>query len=479
MPVLLTAALLSACESSRVLGRVQESIGIPRRTIEPAPVPGGQVPTGPGGERSGQLPSEERLPSGQGGREFDLSPLVRGEGTPAPAGPESVRALPRANANTNRVALLLPLSGPEAATGLALRNAAQVALFDAADQRFELVFEDTQGTQEGAADAASLALSDGVSLILGPLLAQEVSAIQPQARAAGVNIISFSNDRSVAGNGIFTMGFLPGDQVRRVVAYARSRGLTRFAVLAPDNPYGNLAVEAMKESIERVGGQLTRVKMYDPNIADFTATIRDLADYDRRRNALISQRRELEASNDDLAKSALRRLETLQTIGDLPFQALLVAEGGRRLQEIAALLPFFDIDPGKVRILGTQQWDRRSAEPPLGTEPALVGGWYAAPPAANRAAFEAQYKKLFGEDPPRLATLAYDVTALAALLARGGSDPFGLGSLSTSAGFIGQDGIFRLLPSGVVERGLAVMEVQPRAVRVISPAPEFFGSLTN
>ena len=46
-------------------------------------------------------------------------------------------------------------------------------------------------------------------------------------------------------------------------------------------------------------------------------------------------------------------------------------------------------------------------------------------------------------------------------------------------GFAGRDGIFRFHADGVVERGLAVLEVAPEGFRVVSPAPERFAPLTD
>jgi branched-chain amino acid transport system substrate-binding protein len=52
-------------------------------------------------------------------------------------------------------------------------------------------------------------------------------------------------------------------------------------------------------------------------------------------------------------------------------------------------------------------------------------------------------------------------------------------ALTGPSGFAGADGIFRLLPSGEVERGYAVMEVRARRFVVVSPAPRTFQKLSN
>lgn len=370
-----------------------------------------------------------------------------------------------------RVAILLPLTGANQRIGAAMLSAAQMALFEFAGPNFEILVHDTHGTPEGAAEAARLAVGDGASLIIGPLLATSVRAVSDIARAANVPVVAFSSDRTVVGDGVYTMGFFPGDEVRRVIEYAASKGARRFALLAPRGAYGDAVLSAMQSTSWGLGVEVNLVEFYDPQASDFSDPVKRIANYDARRQALEKQRRTLEGRDDEVSKLALKRLEDLQTLGDAPFDALLVADGGKRLVAVAAMLPFYDIDPKKVKILGTGQWDEQG----LGGEPALVGGWYAAPDPDVRRAFSDKYLDAFGNRPHRLATLAYDATALAAVLSNNASSaPFAREVLAQPGGFSGRDGIFRFLDDGAVQRGLAVLEVGRRDASVIDPAPSAF-----
>ena len=380
-----------------------------------------------------------------------------------------------------RVALLLPLSGRHAHTGQTLLNAAQIALFDVAGDRFTLLVRDTQGTPEGAREAMRSALADGVHFVLGPLFATSVGAIADQVRAAGLNMIAFSNDRSVAGDGVFVMGLAPRPQVYRLVGFARSQGLTRFAVLAPRTPYGNAVVQAMREATLRYGLELSRVITYVPDAADLSPEVRLLADYDSRRQALLTQRKVLAARPDDASKLALKRLDGLETLGAPDFDAVLLPEGGQRLRAIAPMLAYFDIDPAEIRYMGTSQWENLE----VSKEPVLYGGWFTAPPPALWAAFKERYKGLYDEEPGRIASLGYDAAALAAVLTRaafeaGRKPDFSIRTLTQPSGFAGMDGAFRFLPSGEVERSLAVMEVQRGGgFAVLDAAPSGFQAPTD
>jgi len=387
----------------------------------------------------------------------------------APPPVQAQRVVP--NDGKVRVALLVPLSGRAATVGQGILDAAQMAVFDLADDKFELMPRDTKGTPEGAAAAARDALDGGAKLVLGPLFGVEAQAVKPVAAAAGVPVLTFSNDWNLAGGGTWVMGFLPQQQVTRVARYAQSQGLTTFGLVAPATPYGEAVRQALAAAV-RQGGQVTKSERYSPGQGDMTEMVKRLSDFEARRQAMIREKARLQAAGDEESKAALRRLGNQETFGDPPFQAVMIAEGGQQLRALAPLFPFFDIDPGPVRFLGTGLWD----EPGVGREPALAGGWYAAPDPSSRQEFERRYQDLYGSKPPRLATLGYDAAAMAGALAKAarGGDPFPVTRMTDPAGFAGADGIFRLRADGLVERGLAVIEVTRDGSTVIDPAPQSF-----
>jgi len=371
-----------------------------------------------------------------------------------------------------KVGLLLPLSGPLAREGAALLDAAQLALFDVANVNFMLQPRDTGGTADGAVRAAEGLLAGGAALLLGPLLSEEVRAVTPQARAAGVNVVAFSTDAQVAGDGVYLLGHTSRQQIERLIGFAHESGLTRIAVLAPSTPYGRAVAGQTRRAVAIVGGNVTRVAFYAADASDANEVVRGLANYDRRHGALVAQRNALRQRDDEISKRALRRLEGLDTLGDVQFDALLLPDGGESLRQVVPLLPYYDIDPSKVRFLGTGLWDNSET---LG-EPTLIGGWYVGPPPEARSGFIGHFEDTYGYTPHRIATLAYDATALSAALARrAGSTPFDADALASPRGFLGAGGIFRFSAEGLPERGLAVLEIIGRnEVVVVGPPPERF-----
>jgi ABC-type branched-subunit amino acid transport system substrate-binding protein len=356
-----------------------------------------------------------------------------------PVAPTQPMATPMPAVNHVKVALLLPLSGDQAALGESLLQASQLALFEAPDSNVEILVRDTGDSSIGAAQAAQDAINEGAQLVLGPVFGNAVKEAAPVAQAAGVNVVSFSTDRSVAQPGVYVMGILPSLQVQRVVGYASRQGLHRIAALLPQSPYGQTVKEALQTAAHGSGAQVVHVDFYDPRAIDASTAVGQAGQFISSGGAV---------------------------------DALLVPETSERLHGITGQFGSFGIDPTRVRVLGSTLWDD---DPALGSDPNLVGAWYAAPDPAAWGDFRNRFRAAYSTDPPRLATIAYDATLLAILLAGGPNGPdYTAAALTDPAGFSGVDGIFRFNGNGSVERGLAIMEIHDGFVDVREPAPTSF-----
>ena len=348
-----------------------------------------------------------------------------------------------------KVAILLPLSGKHAQLGEAMLNAAQMAIFEIGHQSFELVPRDTKGTASGAKTAAQDAVNNGAQLVLGPIFADSVRSAKPVTRNAGINMIGFSTDWSLADNSTFIMGFLPFDQVSRVIRYAATQGMENIGVFAPATNYGDAVLNAYNNVSYRAGVNTVAMKRFSSSNSSLSTSMRSFAQYDQR-----------QASGDETPP---------------PYDAIFIPTGGDQARTVASFASQYGMLPRQVKRLGTGLWDDES----LASEPALDHGWFAAPSPKARKAFEQRYFQTYATSPKRLSTLAYDATALAAVLARNGLQmanrpAFDSISIQNPNGFAGIDGIFRFREGGLVERGLAILEYRNGAITILDHAPRSF-----
>ncbi len=386
------------------------------------------------------------------------------------------------------IALMLPLTGADEAVGQALLRAATMALFDAYDPSLKIIPLDTQGDPGIAEMRAVDAINAGASIVLGPLLSANVQAVAGPLSEAGIPLLGFTNDSSAAGPGRFILGFLPEAEVKRVVDYAVSNDLTNFGALLPMGRYGERIRTAFGDTIALTGAQVAAIESYPPDPDALFEPVKRLARYDERRDDVRREVRFLRALRDDLTDEIASKLEDAEVMEGVDFDAVLVPEGGALMRTLAPLLPFYEIDPNRVKLLGTGLWNDEGL---LG-EPPLQGAWFAAPDPDAPQAFLGRYQETYGEPAPRIATLAYDAVSLVALLARpqdteaqnpesGGtevepSSVFSVDRFLRPEGFSGVDGLFRFLPDGTAERALAVLELNRRGFQVVDPAPTAFPS---
>ena len=126
-----------------------------------------------------------------------------------------------------------------------------------------------------------------------------------------------------------------------------------------------------------------------------------------------------------------------------------------------------------AQFVGLTRWDIPSATLSI---PGVQGGWFALPDPGLSGAFQQRFAAAYGEAPHPIAGLAYDgIAAIGALVKQGNAKALSASSLTQGQGFAGVTGVFRLLPDGTNERGLAVAQIQNAQVVVIDPAPRSFG----
>jgi branched-chain amino acid transport system substrate-binding protein len=380
--------------------------------------------------------------------------------TPMPGPYQGQPATPTAGAN--RVAILLPLSGPHADQAQPMLQAARLAL-DAPGAP-ALIVKDTGGTPEGAASAAQAALAEGAGLILGPLTSGETAAVAPVARAANVAVLAFTNDPAQIQPGVWPLGVTPGEQVRRLVTAVQAEGKSRIAAMLPDNAFGRVMANALTQAASTSNLPPPDIRQYAPNMASINQTARDISGFASRRGPIDAQ---IHAARAEGTADGRRKAQDLarEPIPPPPFDALLLGDTGDSLAEIAAVLPYYDIDASIVHILGPALWANAT-----GRGGQIVGAWYAAPDPASRGALEQAYTAKYGGPPPPLADLAFDAAAIARVLAGRG---YSVGALTQPNGFAGVDGWLALQPDGEVRRGLAVFQIQRGGgAQMVAPAPE-------
>ncbi len=358
-------------------------------------------------------------------------------GLPSPGGGPSI--------NTNApvpVALLVPSGSGQTGDDVlaqSLENAARLAMADLNGVTIDLRVYSTAGSAQQAASQATQAINDGARILLGPVYAEAANAAGVAAASRNINVLSFSNNTTIAGGNVYVLGPTFQNTASRLMNYAGAQGKTTAIVVHSNDVAGQIGRNAIQSAA-----------------ATSTVRVGGVVPYDLSQQSVIAAVPEVTSAARSSAADTVFLTST--TAGALPLLAQLLPESGLRTDEF--------------QYIGLTRWDIPAQTLDL---PGLQNGWFALPDPTLSQRFSQRYQAAYGTTPHPIAGLAFDgIAAIGALVANGQSNALTGQALTQSAGFTGVNGIFRLRADGTNERGLAVATIQNRQVVVIDPAPRSF-----
>ena len=342
-----------------------------------------------------------------------------------------------------RVALLVPhgaASPQEQQLARDLENAARLAVTDLKGVRIDLRVYGTAGQPGMAQEAALKAVADGARIIVGPLQAETANAVAVAVAGKNVNVLAFSNNATIAGGNLFILGQTFRNTANRLASYSVRQGKNRVMAVYSDNLAGQLGRQAIEAAVSANGGTVAGSVGYafsQQGVINAVAQIRGTA----------------------RANGADAIFLTANAAGALPLLTQMLPEAG--------------LGPDTIQYIGLSRWDTPAQTLEL---PGVQNGWFALPDPQRALQFRNRFQAAFGNSPHAISGLAYDGIAAVGALARSGSrNVLTREALTQPAGFQGVSGVFRLLPDGTNERGLAIATIRDQTVVVIDPAPRGFG----
>lgn len=365
------------------------------------------------------------------------------------------------NAESFRVAMLLPLNGKVGDMGQNMKNAAMMAVGDLNNNNLLVQFYDTKGTTSGARVAVENAVNAKSDLIIGPLLGEEVAAISDTAKNNEIPVISFSTAPNVLQDGVYTMGLLNEEQIERTIRYSVSKGHLKIAIVLPDNQSGINMFKAAMNAAQLHGASIVKAGFYAPDSMDFTNLAAQITG-----SARVAASQQKTKHNDKKVEE-----KTEEEIAPLDFDALLVPEFGNRLKAITSMFSYYDVSAPEVLFLGTSVWGNTN----LSKETELYGAVYPAMSMPRLARYKQKYYEMFNQRSNDLSIFAYDAIALASALSRKDKD-YLKEAITSLDGFYGMSGAFRIFTNGKNEHGLDIVKVTANGPQILEPASSKFYS---
>ena len=290
--------------------------------------------------------------------------------------------------------------------------------------------------------------------MIGPIGAQQVKRVAVPANREGIPLLTLTQkEEELRDNSFVLHVFMDSrDLVRTLVKHAREKlGIARFAVLYPEDHYGQTLSKIFAEVVQEQGGSLLASASYKEKSTDFAEPLQKLL-------------------------TIAKKNAPLSVTEPTPFDALFIPDQVQTVSLIAPQLPYNNIVG--VTLLGTSMW----SEGPL----VEAGGAYveqavfATPFNADSQnptvkTFREDFEAAYNATPSYLEAQAYDalLMLLQARAAAGSSRPLErtsvLQKLLQTRNFKGVAGNYSINQSGDFERQYSVYQVLNGLVTLVSP----------
>ncbi len=279
----------------------------------------------------------------------------------------------------HKIGCLLPLTGSYKIYGNKALNSIKLALTRHTDggDSVTLIEKNTESDPAKAVTGVEELAQEGVSVIIGPIITAESAA--PVAQRYGIPIITMTqkSDITQLGDFIFRNFITPQMQVSALVSHAtEKRGIHSFAVLYPDEKYGNTFMDLFQREVAAQGGTITVSQPYATNINDFRGPVSSLA------------------RNRD-------------------FEALFIPDAPRKAGQIIPQLSYYGVK--KVLLLGTNLWHSDELIRLAGrfAQGAVMPDVFAPESSAPEVGeFIRLYQETYGEMPGFIEALSYDTAMI-------------------------------------------------------------------
>jgi ABC-type branched-subunit amino acid transport system substrate-binding protein/outer membrane protein assembly factor BamD (BamD/ComL family) len=304
--------------------------------------------------------------------------------------------------NMNDIGCVLPLTGDFTSYGKQVLNGIELALgvFSTTTSPYKLFIKDSKGIPELAVkQAEELVKDDHVAAIIGPLLSSTAMEVAYKMQTYNVPMIYLNQKSSITkmGDYVFQNSLTPEDQTREIVNYAMEKlGMKNFAVLYPENSYGEGMMRAFVKQVLEHGGAVTGMEGYYPSETDFKVQIKKLVG----------------TYYLDLRKSDIRKLPPDQKGNPPPiidFSAIYIPDYYEKVAMIAPQLLYYDIN--NVQLLGGNGWSGQRLIQMGGRYVdggIYTDGFFTQSTNPVTQAFVGSYDSLFNQEPTILSALGYD-----------------------------------------------------------------------
>ena len=300
-----------------------------------------------------------------------------------------------------KIGLLVPLTGKNSEIGRSIINSTRLAIDKINNPSIEIIPKDTESNPNSTLKAAKELYELGVKIIIGPVFNENQEYLDELNE---ITFLSFTNKSNNSSNNIINAGINANSQIKAIKKFIMLNKIKKTIFLTPDVNYKNEIQEAISSSKIKI----IKNYIYSKDPTKLTNQIEKITNYKKRKENLEDEIIKLEKSDENNKERLIEKLKKRDTLGDVEFDSLIIADFDESLKSVTTSLLYTDISPEEKYFITLNQWFDESLLNETSSQPLYF-------PSINKKNYEdfsSEYFKKFNHYPNQLSFLSFDLVGL-------------------------------------------------------------------
>jgi ABC-type branched-subunit amino acid transport system substrate-binding protein len=299
------------------------------------------------------------------------------------------------------IGLLIPLTGKNSEIGQSILKSTLLAINKINNSSIEIIPKDTQSNPESTLKAAKDLAIQGVKIIIGPVFNENLIYLDELTK---ITFLSLTNKNDNFSKNIINAGINATSQLNTIKKFLEINELKKTIFLTPDVNYKN----EIKKAISNSKIKISKNYIYNTDPTKLTQQIEKITRYDIRKQNLEDEIIRLEKSSQSNKEKLIEKLKKKDTLGDVRFDSIIIADFDESLKSVTTSLLYTDITPKKKYFITLNQWFDDSLLEEASVQPI----YFPSINKSNYKNFSDEYFEKFNKYPNQLSFLSFDLIGL-------------------------------------------------------------------
>ena len=300
-----------------------------------------------------------------------------------------------------KIGLLVPLTGKNAEIGQSIIKSTLLAVNKINNISIEIIPRDTQSDPNITLRSAKELSELGVKIVIGPVFNNNLEYLNEVKK---ITFLSLTNKEANRSKNIISTGINAKSQIKAIKKFLELNEIKKTIFLIPDANYKNEIEKAIQSSKIK----LFKKYIYNTDPTKLTSQIEKITNYKKRKQNLDDEIVRLEKSDENNKEKLIEKLQKRDTLGNVNFDSLIIADFDESLKSVTTSLLYTDISPKNKYFITLNQWFDKSLLNETSSQPLYF-------PSINKKNYEnfsLEYFDKFGYYPNQLSFLSFDLVGL-------------------------------------------------------------------